>query len=92
MSYYIILSFKNMFDHVIWIRTDVVTSKIKHLSLGQFFDPIFFYTVSVTPLCLSSVHALLTCYLFHQITAYVYYRPAFPPYRTSLGLSHYLDT
>ena len=42
--------------------------------------------------CLSSVHALLTCYLFHQITAYVYYRPTFPPYRTSLGLSRYLDT
>ena len=44
------------------------------------------------PFCLSSVHALLTCYLFHQITAYVYYRPAFPPYRTSFGLSRYLDT
>ena len=42
--------------------------------------------------CLSSVHVLLTCYLFHQITAYVYYRPAFPPYWTSLGLSCYLDT
>ena len=47
---------------------------------------------SVTPLCLSSVHTLLTCYLFHQITAYVYYRPAFPPYQTSLRLSCYLDT
>ena len=46
----------------------------------------------VTPLCLSSVHTLLICYLFHQITTYVYYRPAFLPYRTSFGLSHYLDT
>ena len=46
----------------------------------------------VTPLCLSLVHALLTCYLFHQITAYVYYWPAFLSYRTSFGLSRYLDT
>ena len=26
MSYYNILSFRNIFDHVIWIRTDVVTT------------------------------------------------------------------
>ena len=48
--------------------------------------------LGVTPLCLSSVHTLLTCYLFHQITTHVYYRPTFPPYQTSLGLSRYLNT
>ena len=37
MSYYNILSFRNMFDHVIWIRTDVVTSKIKHPIIGTVF-------------------------------------------------------
>ena len=30
MLYYNILSFRNMFDHMMWIRTDVVTSNIKH--------------------------------------------------------------
>ena len=37
MSYYNILSFGNMFDHVIWIRTDIVTSKIKHPIIGTVF-------------------------------------------------------
>ena len=37
MSYYTILSFRNMFDHVIWIRTDVVKSKIKYPIIGTVF-------------------------------------------------------
>ena len=37
MSYYNILSFRNMFNHMIWIRFDVVTSKIKHLIIGTVF-------------------------------------------------------
>ena len=37
MLYYNILSFRNMFDHVIWIRTDAVTSKIKHSIIGTVF-------------------------------------------------------
>ena len=34
MLYYNILSFRNIFDHVMWIRIDVVTSKIKHPIIG----------------------------------------------------------
>ena len=44
MSYYNILSFRNMFNHVIWIRLNVVTSKIKHSIIGTVFLPsIFLY-------------------------------------------------
>ena len=44
MSYYNILSFRNMFNHVIWIRINVGTSKIKHLIIGTVFWPsIFLY-------------------------------------------------
>ena len=42
MLYYNILSFRNMFDHVILIRTDVVTSKIKHPIIGTVFWPFIF--------------------------------------------------
>ena len=43
MLYYIILAFGNILDHVIWIRNDVIISEIKNaLSLGQFFDPLFY--------------------------------------------------
>ena len=37
MLYYNILSFRTMFDYVIWITTDVVTSKIKHPIIGTVF-------------------------------------------------------
>ena len=37
MLYYNILSFRNIFDHVIWIRTDVVISKMKHPIIGTVF-------------------------------------------------------
>ena len=49
----------------------------------------------VTPLYLSSVHALLTCTILsviRSLTTYVYYRPVYPRYRTHFGLSRYLDT
>ena len=39
-----------------------------------------------------ATYLLLVSSVLHLITTYVYYWPAFPPYRTSLGLSHYLDT
>ena len=39
MLYYNILSFRNIFDHVIWIRTDVVISKMKHSIIGTVFWP-----------------------------------------------------
>ena len=42
MSYYNILSFRNMFDNVIWIRTDVGASKIKHPIIGTVFWPYIF--------------------------------------------------
>ena len=48
MSYYNILSFRNIFDHVIWIRTDVVTSKIKHPIIGTVFWPyiVLYYFIN----------------------------------------------
>ena len=53
------------------------------------------YTLIVTPLYLSSVHALLTCLILlvlWPLTIYVYYRPVYLRYRTHFGLSRYLDT
>ena len=37
MKYYIILHFKYTLDHVIWIRIDVMASKIKHPIIGTVF-------------------------------------------------------
>jgi hypothetical protein len=37
MLYYNILSFRNTFNHVIWIRIDVIISKIKHPIIGTVF-------------------------------------------------------
>ena len=49
----------------------------------------------VTPLYLSSVHALLTCLILlvlWPLTIYVYYWPIYPHYQTHFGLGRYLDT
>jgi len=37
MLYYIILAFGNVRDHVIWIKTDVIISKIKCPIIGTVF-------------------------------------------------------
>ena len=39
-----------------------------------------------------ATYLLLVLSVLHSITTYVYYQPAFPPYRTSFGLSRYLNT
>ena len=46
------------------------------------------------PLLIFGAHTtylLLVSLVLRSITTYVYYQPAFPPYRTSLGLSRYCD-
>ena len=39
-----------------------------------------------------ATYLLLVLSVLRLITTYVYYRPAFPPYQTSFGLSRYLNT
>jgi hypothetical protein len=46
ISWFSILAFGNVWKHVIWIKTDVVMSRIKHCIIGTVFWPSIIFIIS----------------------------------------------